>query len=99
MLWSWTVNVMRSKVEPMKAGARLIRKHLEGIVNVDWPRTQQTSGFLEATNSLFQAAKRKARGYASLSTIRTAIFLIAGETRLRQDQPSCGLTHSEFKRA
>jgi len=77
MLWQWTVNVMRSKVEPMKAVARMIRKHLEGIVA--WTRTRQTSGFLEAINGLFQAAKRKARGYVSFSTIRAVVFLIAGK--------------------
>ena len=77
MLWQWTVNVMRSKVEPMKAVARMIRKHLEGVVA--WTRTCQTNGFLEAINGLFQAAKRKARGYASFSTIRTVVFLLAGK--------------------
>ena len=77
MLWQWTVNVMRSKVEPMKAVAKMIRKHLEGIVA--WTRTRQTNGFLEAINSLFQAAKRKARGYGSFSTIRAVVFLLAGK--------------------
>ena len=77
MLWQWTANVMRSKVEPMKAVATMIRKHLEGIVA--WTRTRQTNGFLEAINGLFQAAKRKARGYGSFSTIRAVVFLIAGK--------------------
>jgi len=76
MLWQWTVNVMRSKVEPMKAVAKMIRKRLEGIVA--WIRTRQTNGFLEAINGLFQAAKRKARGYASFSAIRTVVFLLTG---------------------
>lgn len=77
MLWQWTTNVMRSKVEPMKDVAKMIRKHLEGILA--WTRTRQTNGFLEAINGLFQAAKRKARGYASFSTIRTMVFLLAGK--------------------
>lgn len=77
MLWQWTVNVMRSKVEPMKAVAKMIRKHFEGIVA--WTRTRQTNGFLEAINGVFQAAKRKARGYSSFSTIRAVIFLLAGK--------------------
>ena len=53
---------MRSKVEPMKDVARLIRRHFDGIVA--WTQTRQTNGFIEAINGLFQAAKRKARGYA-----------------------------------
>lgn len=77
MLTQWATCVMRSKVEPMKDVARLIRNHMEGIVA--WAQTRQTNGFLEALNGLFQAAKRKARGYGRFSTIRTVIFLIAGK--------------------
>jgi transposase len=77
MLCQWCTNVMRSKVTPMKEVAKLIRNHLEGIVA--WSQTRQTNGFLEALNGLFQAAKRKARGYGRFSTIRTVIFLIAGK--------------------
>jgi transposase len=77
LLKQWCTNVMRSKVEPMKEVAKLIRNHLEGIVA--WAQTRQTNGFLEALNGLFQAAKRKARGYGRASTIRTVIFLLAGK--------------------
>ena len=73
----WCGCVMRSKVEPMKEVAGLVRRHLEGIVA--WARTRQTNGFLEALNGLFQAAKRRARGYTRIRTIRTVIFLIAGK--------------------
>ena len=77
MLEHWCLCVMRSKVEPMKDVARMIRTHLEGIVA--WAQTRQTNGFLEAINGLFQASKRRARGFTRLSTIRTVIFLIAGK--------------------
>ena len=77
MLTQWATNVMRSKVEPMKAVAKMIRSHLDGIVA--WTQTRQTNGFLEAINGLFQAAKRKARGYGNFSTIRTVVFLLAGK--------------------
>lgn len=81
MLQHWCTCVMRSKVEPMKEVAALIRNHLEGIVA--WAQTRQTNGFLEALNGLFQAAKRRARGFTRLSTIRTVIFLIAGKLNFR----------------
>ena len=77
MLGQWCTNVMRSKVEPMKEVAHLIRRHIEGIVA--WAQTRQANGFLEALNGLFQAAKRKARGYGRITTIRTVIFLLAGK--------------------
>ena len=76
MLRQWCTNVMRSRVAPMKEVARMIRKHFDGIVA--WTQTRQTNGFIEALNGLFQAAKRKARGYTRVATMRTVLFLIAG---------------------
>ena len=77
MLEHWCTCVMRSKVEPMKEVVAMVRRHMDGIVA--WAQTRQTNGFLEAINGLFQAAKRRARGYTRLSTIKTVIFLIAGK--------------------
>lgn len=88
MLRQWCTNVCRSKVEPMKAVARLIRRHLEGIIA--WAQTRATNGFLEALNGLFQAAKRKARGYVRFSTIRTVIFLLAGKLDFSKINPYVG---------
>jgi transposase len=34
---------------------------------------RQTNGFIEAINGLFQAAKRKARGYARFETMHTVL--------------------------
>lgn len=85
LLWQWCTNVMRSKVKPMKAVAQMIRRHLKGIVA--WARTRQTNGFLEVLNGLFQAAKRKARGYGRLSTARTVIFLLAGKLDFSRINP------------
>jgi len=77
MLAQWCTNVMRSKVTPMKQVAAMIREHFDGIVA--WTQTRQTNGFIEAINGLFQAAKRKARGYTRFETMRTVLFLIAGK--------------------
>ena len=85
MLTQWTTNVMRSKVAPMKVVARMIRSHLDGIVA--WTQTRQTNGFLEAINGLFQAAKRKARGYGNFSTIRAVVFLLAGKLDFSKINP------------
>jgi len=81
----WCGCVMRSKVEPMKEVASLVRRHLEGIVA--WAQTRQTNGFLEAFKGLFQAAKRRARGFTRLSTIKTVIFLIAGKLNFQAINP------------
>ncbi len=89
MLTQWCTNVLRSKVEPMKVVAHMIRSHLEGIIA--WAQTRATNGFLEALNGLFQAAKRKARGYGRFSTIRTVIFLIAGKLDFSKINPHVGV--------
>ncbi len=85
MLKQWCTNVLRSKVEPMKEVARMIRKHFDGIVA--WTQTRQTNGFIEALNGLFQAAKRKARGYTRFNTMRTVLFLIAGKLNFTKINP------------
>lgn len=85
MLKQWCGNVLRSKVEPMKDVARMIRKHFDGIVA--WTQTRQTNGFIEALNGLFQAAKRKARGYTRFATMRTVLFLIAGKLDFTRINP------------
>ena len=85
MLGQWRINVNRSKAEPMKAVAKMIRAHLEGIVA--WTRTRRTNGFFETLNGLFQSAKRSARGYSRLSTLRTVFFLIAGKLDFAKVNP------------
>ncbi len=85
MLAQWCTNVMRSKVEPMKQVATMIRAHFDGIVA--WTRSRQTNGFIEAINGLFQAAKRKARGYTRFQTMKTVLFLIAGKLNFAAINP------------
>lgn len=67
----------------------MIRSHLDGIIA--WTPTRQTNGFLEAINGLFQAAKRKARGYGNFSTIRAVLFLIAGKLDFSTINPHAAL--------
>lgn len=82
----------------MKDVAQLIRNHLDGIVA--WTRSRQTNGFLEALNELFQATKRKARGYGRFDTIRTVIFLFVGKLDFSKiNRYVGGVTHMKFKRA
>lgn len=86
MLKQWCTNVLRSRVKPMREVARMIRMHFDGIVA--WTQTRQTNGFIEALNGLFQAAKRKARGYTRFTTMRTVLFLIAGKLDFTKINPN-----------
>jgi transposase len=85
LLKRWCANVKRSKVEPMKEVAKMILNHFDGVIA--WAQTRQTNGFLEAINGLFQAAKRRARGYGAFETMRTVIFLIAGNLNFTSINP------------
>ena len=85
LLLHWCTCVMRSKIDAMKEVATMIRSHIEGIVA--WAQTRQTNGFLEAINGLFQAAKRRARGYGRFDTIKTVIFLISGKLDFQAINP------------
>jgi transposase len=71
---SWA---MRSRLEPFKDVVKTIRNHWSGIVN--YHQSKMTTGFMEGINSLIQAAKRKARGYANDENLITMIYLIAGK--------------------
>jgi transposase len=86
MLKQWCTNVQRSRVKPMREVAKMIREHFDGIVA--WTQTRQTNGFIEALNGLFQAAKRKARGYTRFTTMRTVLFLIAGKLDFTKINPN-----------
>ena len=77
LLRRWAHGVLRSQVEPMKAVARMVLRHLDGIVA--WVERRQTNAFLEVVNGLFQTAKRAARGYRDITTIETVFFLRAGK--------------------
>jgi transposase len=85
MLTQSCTNVMRSKVEPMKQVATMIRTHFDGIVA--WTRSRQTNGFIEVINEFLQAAKRRARGYTRFQTMKTVFFLIAGKLNFASINP------------
>jgi transposase len=79
-LTRWCRGAMRSRLEPIKAFVEMVRAHWDGILR--WHDTRVSNGILEATNSLVQVAKRKARGYRSKNKMITIIYLIAGRLPL-----------------
>ncbi len=78
----------------MKAVALMVPAHLEGFLA--WVTSRQTNGFLEAINGLFQAAKRKARGYGRFRTIGMIIFLIAGKLDFSRINPYAAAEPTRF---
>ena len=76
--WYWWAT--HSRLPPMIAAARMVKRHWNGILR--WFHTKIANGILEAINSLVQAAKAKARGYRSLRNLKAMIYLIAGKLEL-----------------
>lgn len=76
----WCYGAKRSRLEPIKAFVRTVEAHWDGIIA--WQQSRLSNGLLEGTNSLVQAAKRRARGYRSKDKMITIIYLIAGKLPL-----------------
>ncbi len=78
----WCYGAKRSRLEPVKEFVATVEAHWNGIVA--WQQSRLSNGLLEGTNSLVQAAKRRARGYRSKAKMITIIYLIAGKLPLPQ---------------
>ena len=78
----WCYGAKRSRLGPIKEFVRMVEAHWEGIIA--WQDSRLSNGLLEGTNSIVQAAKRRARGYRSKANMITIIYLIAGKLPLPQ---------------
>ena len=81
-LYSW---MRRCRLAPMKKAAQTLCDHKEKILNFFSERL--TNAISEGFNSLFQAAKRKARGYGTMRGFIDMIYLIAGKLNLAVPNP------------
>jgi transposase len=79
-LEAWWRGAVHSRLEPIVRFAHTVRDHFDGILR--WHTTRISNGILEATNSLIQAAKRRARGYRTKANLITMTYLIAGKLDL-----------------
>lgn len=91
LLNKWYYWATHSRLEPIKEAAYTIKRHWYGIVN--WVFLNIDNGILEGFNSIFQAAKAKARGYKRTSTIKTIIYILTGKLDFAKINPACA-THS-----
>jgi transposase len=87
-LTRWCAGAMRSRLQPVKDFVAMLKRHWNGILA--WHRSHLTTGLLEGTNSLIQAAKARARGYRNKHYMITIIYLIAGKL----PRPSLSATHA-----
>lgn len=72
----WYGWAIRSRLEPVKKTARMIKKHLDGIVNA--VVHQVSNAGAESMNSRIQGLKKRARGYRNTERLKTVIYFHFG---------------------
>lgn len=80
----WLAWASRSKLRPVIEVAKMIRKHLQGILNAIVLRV--TNARSEAVNAKIQWIKRTACGYRNRERFRTAIYFHCGGLDLYPDR-------------
>jgi transposase len=64
-LESWIDQLRWQRLKPMEKLARMLLKHLDGILN--YCRTKVPMGVMEAVNGNIKALLRRGRGYSNLN--------------------------------
>ena len=73
----WWRRAKRSKLEPVKEVADMLKRHLQGLLNyIEHPIT---NGVAEAMNSVIQTLKCLARGFRTFANYRVAILFHCGD--------------------
>src|SRR5690606_27638314 len=70
----WCTRAMRSKIEPMKEVARMLRRHREPLLNWFRARGEISNGSVEGMNNKAKLAMKKAYGFKSFETAQTALY-------------------------
>ncbi len=84
---SWTKRAMRSRLEPMKGIARMLRSHRDLILNWFRARKEFSSGSVEALNGNVKLVTKRARGFRTLEAAKVALLHALG------DLPTPKFTH------
>ena len=76
----WSNNAMRSKLDPLKKVVKMLRRHLDGLLN--YTRYHITNTTAEGFNSVIQLIKTNARGFRSFESYRARILFHCGKLDL-----------------
>ncbi len=74
----WCVQVMRSRIEPMKKVARMLRRHRPLILNWFRARGQISAGVVEGLNNKAKLTTRKAYGFRTFRCLEIALYHTLG---------------------
>lgn len=83
----WCTRTMRSRLDPMKQVARMVRSHRELILNWFRARGQLSNAIVEGFNGKARVTTKKAFGYRTCEALEIALYHTLG------DLPEPELTH------
>ena len=86
----WCTRTMKSRIEPMKDVARMIRSHQELILNWFEAKGTMSAAVVEGLNNKCKVTIRKSYGFSTYQVQRTMLFHTVGEL------PMPDLTHRYF---
>lgn len=85
----WLGWALRCRLEPMRKAAKMIRRHLEGILNA--MVMEVTNAGSESINAKIQKVKRMACGFRNRDRFRNAIYFHCGGLNMDPE----GVTHTK----
>lgn len=75
----WTTLVMRSRIEPMKKVAQMLRNHRELVLNYFRAEKQFSSGVVEGLNNKVKVTMRKSYGFRTFRITEIALYHVLGK--------------------
>jgi transposase len=75
----WCVQVMRSRIEPMKKVARMLRRHRPLLLNWFRARGEISAAVVEGFNNKAKLTTRKAYGFRSYRCVEIALYHTLGQ--------------------
>jgi transposase len=86
---AWTTRAMRSRLEPMKKIARMLRRHEELILNWFKAKKEISNGPTEGMNNKIRVVTRRSYGFRTYAAMEIALYHNLG----RLPEPDDGSTH------
>jgi len=74
----WCKRTMRSRIEPMKKVAKMLRRHRELLLNWFRAKKEFSSGVVEGLNNKAKLATRKAYGFRTYECLEVALYHTLG---------------------
>ena len=75
----WCCRTMRSRLDPMKKIAKMLRRHKPEILNYFRARKQISQGCVEGLNNKVKSVIKKSYGFSEFKTIEMALYQSLGD--------------------